>query len=288
MKKLSLVAIVTVLAAPAFAGDVGVSVGPNFSQANGVNIGSVTNIGINNLGAVVQNVGVVGGGAVHLDQGAINQEHAHVDIAPGAFTIGSLVGSGNGGTGGDVHVIAVNAAVALSDNSIDQGGVAAAVAIPVAVAGQGVALQDANHNFIPVNAGVGVGRNSADATGTAVAVQGNLASQKSITVAGAAQSGIGNGIDANGGNGAAFIVTIGSNNTNISNTSVSKIDINSTVNVADKGGVAGGKLVEGSFNTADFTNVDVTKINDSFNGNAVAVGDSTALALTANGNKLGH
>ncbi|MGJ0507782.1 MAG: hypothetical protein ACR652_11815 [Methylocystis sp.] len=290
MKKLSVVAIAAILAAPAFAqpGGVSANIGPNVSSANGVNIGSVTNIGVNNLGAVIQNVGVVGGGAVHLDQGAINQEHAHVDIAPGAFTIGSLVDSGNGGTGGRVDVIAVNAALAHSDNSIDQGGVAAAVAIPVAVAGQGVALQDANVNGVPVNIGAGVGRNEAEAGAKVGAVQANVASQNSFTGAGAVQSGIGNGINANGGNGAAFIVTIGSNNTSISNTSVSKIDVTSTINVADRGGVAGGLKIEDSFNTANFTNIDVTRINGSFNGNAVAVGDSGALAATANGNTLGH
>ncbi|MGJ0508527.1 MAG: hypothetical protein ACR652_15675 [Methylocystis sp.] len=287
MKKLSLVAIATVLAAPAFAGDVGVQVGPNLSSANGVNIGSVTNIGVNNLGAVVQNAGFVGGGVVHLDREAINQEHARVDIDPGAFTIGSIVASGNGGNGGHVDVIAVNAAVALSSNEINQGGIAGAIAIPVAVAGQGVALQDADHNFLPINAGVGVGRNEAEAGAKVGALQANLASQKSITLAGASQDGIGNGIDANGGRGSAFIVTIGSNNTHIDNTSVSKISIDSTVNVADRGGVAGGLKLDHVGNTLDVTKVDVTKINDSFNGNAIAVDDSFAGALTANGNTVG-
>ncbi|MGJ0508680.1 MAG: hypothetical protein ACR652_16450 [Methylocystis sp.] len=291
MKKLSLVAIATVLAAPAFAGDVGVSVGPNFSSANGVNIGSVTNIGVNNLGAVVQNVGVVGGGVVHLDREAINQERARVDIDPGAFTIGSIVHSGNGGDGGHVDVVAVNIAAAASRNDIDQGGLAAGVAIPVAVAAQGVALQDADHNGIPVNLGVGLsgrrGGNEAEAGAKVGAVQVNAASQRSFTGAVASQDGIGNGIDANGGRGSAFIVTIDSNNTHIDNTSVSKIEVNSTVNVANRGGVAGGLKIEDSFNTADFTKIDVTKINDSFNGNAIAVDDSAALAFTANGNTVG-
>ncbi|MGJ0510679.1 MAG: hypothetical protein ACR652_26850 [Methylocystis sp.] len=288
MKKLSLVAIATILAAPAFAGDVGVQVGPNMSQANGVNVGSVTNIGVNNLGAVVQNAGFVNGGVVHLDHEAINQERARVDIDPGAFTIGSIVASGNGGNGGHVDVIAVNAAVALSRNDVDQRGLAVAAAIPVAIAGQGVAAQDADVNLIPINVGVGVGRNEAEAGAKVGAAQANLASQKSFTGAVAAQDGVGNRIDANGGNGAAFIVTIGSNNTHIDNTSVSKIDLSSKINIADKGGVAGGTLVKDSHNSLSFTNVDVTKINDSFNGNAIAVDDSFAGALTANGNKVGH
>jgi hypothetical protein len=288
MKKLSLVAIATILASPAFAGaSGGINIAPNVSSANGVNVGSVTNIGVNNLGSLNQNVGIVDGGAVHLDREAINQEHAHIDIERGAFTIGSIVDSGNGGTGGRVNVIAVNAAVAASDNSIDQGGLAAAAAVPVAIAAQGLALQDADHNFIPVNAGVGVGRNEAEAHSSVGATQLNLASQKSITVAGAGQSGIGNGIDANGGAGSAFMVTIDSNNTRIDNTSVSKISIGASLNVADRGGVAGGLKVEDSFNKFDYTNVDVTKINDSFNGNAVAIDDSTALAATANHNQVG-
>jgi hypothetical protein len=288
MKKLSLVAIATILASPAFAGaSGGINIAPSVSSANGVNVGSVTNIGVNNLGSVNQNVGFVDGGAVHLDREAINQEHARVDIDRGAFTIGSIVDSGNGGNGGRVNVIAVNAAVALSRNDIDQGGVAAAVAIPVAVAGQGVALQDADRNLLPINAGVGVGRNEAEARASVGATQANLGSQKSITAAVAVQDGVGNGIDANGGKGSAFMVTIDSNNTHIDNTSVSKISIGADLNVADRGGVAGGLKIEDAFNTKDITKVDVTKINDSFNGNAVAVDDSFAGALTANGNKVG-
>jgi hypothetical protein len=298
MKKLSRVAIVTILAVPAFAGSSlaappytgasgGVNIGPNASSANGVNVGSVTNIGVNNLGSVNQNVLAVDGGTVHLDHEAINQEHARLDIDPGAFTIGSIVDSGNGGKGGRVNVIAVNAAVALSRNDIDQGGIAGAVAIPVAVAGQGVALQDADRNLLPINAGVGVGRNEAEARASVGATQANLASQKSITAAVAVQDGIGNRTDANGGAGSAFMVTIDSNNTRIHNTSVSKISVGANLNVADRGGVAGGLKVEDSFNKAEFTKVDVTKIDDSFNGNAVAVDDSFAGALTANGNRLG-
>ena len=67
MKKLSLVAIATVLAAPAFADPVAVPVGINTSVSQGVNVGSVTNLGLNNVGVVNQNV-AVGGGIDLADQ----------------------------------------------------------------------------------------------------------------------------------------------------------------------------------------------------------------------------
>ena len=62
-----------------------------------------------------------------------------------AFSVGSIVDSGNGGDGGDVNVVAISAAVALSDNDSDQAGLAGGLAIPVALAAQGTALQDAAH-----------------------------------------------------------------------------------------------------------------------------------------------
>jgi len=106
-------------------------------------------------------------------------------------------------------------------------------------------------------------------------VQANLASQRSAGIAGSRQDGIGNGIDANGGDGQAFMVTIGSNNTRIDNTSVSRIDVNTNINVADRGGVAGGLRIE-----------DVIAIDDSLNDNAVAF--DNALAFTANHNAVGN
>ncbi len=45
-------------------------------------------------------------------------------------------------TRGDVDVVAVSAAVALSGNDADQAGLAGGLAIPVALSAQGTALQD--------------------------------------------------------------------------------------------------------------------------------------------------
>ncbi|HEY8125171.1 MAG TPA: hypothetical protein VIF88_07100 [Methylocystis sp.] len=286
MKKLSLVAIATVLAAPAFADPIGANVGINTSVSQGVNVGSVTNLGLNNVGVVNQNVAVGGGNA--LATGAFDQSGAVFNMDTHAFTIGSIVDSGNGGAGGDVTVVAVNAAVALSSNESDQAGLAGGLAIPVALAAQGTALQDASATpIIPVNAGVGVGRNEAESAAKLTTVQANLSSQDSSTAASAAQHGVGNGIDANGGNGQAFMVTIGSNNTRIDNTSVSKITVDTTINVADRGGVAGGLKIEDAFNTTDVNlkTVDVTNIENSLNDNAVALDNGVAVA--ASHNKVG-
>lgn len=276
-KKLSLVAIATVLAAPAFADPITtVPVGVNTSVSQGVNVGSVTNLGLNNVGVVNQNVAV--GGGVHLDSSAFDQRFADFNMDTHAFSVGSIVDSGNGGAGGNVDVIAVSAAVALSGNESDQAGLAGGLAIPVALAAQGTALQDtAPLNLIPVNVGVGVGDNTASSTANVGTVQANLSSQRSTTVAASSQDGIGNGIDANGGNGQAFMITIGSNNTSIDNTSVSKIQVDTSINVADRGGVAGGLRIDDSFNPI--------RIDDSLNGNAVALGSGDAVA--ANGNRLG-
>ncbi|MGJ0453998.1 MAG: hypothetical protein ACR65T_12340 [Methylocystis sp.] len=271
MKKLSLVAIATVLAAPAFADPIGANVGINTSVSQGVNVGSVTNLGLNNVGIVNQNVAV--GGGIALAPSAFDQRFADFNMDTHAFSVGSIVDSGNGGNGGDVNVVAINAAVALSSNESDQAGLAGGLAIPVALAAQGTALQDASATpIVPVNVGVGVGRNEAESAAKLTTVQANLSSQDSTTVAGASQHGVGNGIDANGGDGKAFMITVGSNNTSIDNTSVSKITVDTTINVADRGGVAGGLKIEDAFNTTDVNlkTVDVTKIEDSFNDNAVA------------------
>jgi hypothetical protein len=104
MKKLSLVAIATVLAAPAFADQVAVPVGINTSVSQGVNVGSVTNLGLNNVGVVNQNVAV--GGGVHLETNSFNQRFADFNMDTHAFSVGSIVDSGNGGEGGNVDVIA--------------------------------------------------------------------------------------------------------------------------------------------------------------------------------------
>ena len=285
MKKLSLVAIATVLAAPAFADPIGANVGINTSVSQGVNVGSVTNLGLNNVGVVNQNVAV--GGGITLAPSAFDQRFADFNMDTHAFSVGSIVDSGNGGNGGDVNVVAINAAVALSSNESDQAGLAGGLAIPVALAAQGTALQDTTTSLIPVNVGVGVGRNEAESAAKLTTVQANLSSQDSTTVAGASQHGIGNGIDANGGDGKAFMITIGSNNTSIDNTSVSKITVDTTINVADRGGVAGGLKIEDAFNTTDVNlkTVDVTKIEDSFNDNAVALDNGVAVA--ASHNKVG-
>ena len=47
------------------------------------------------------------------------------------------------------------------------------------------------------------------------------------------------------------MITIGSNNTSIDNTSVSKIEVDTNINVADRGGVAGGLRIDDSFNPID-------------------------------------
>jgi hypothetical protein len=270
MKKLSLVAIATVLAAPAFADPIGANVGINTSVSQGVNVGSVTNLGLNNVGVVNQNVAVGGGIALATD--SFNQRFADFNMDTHAFSVGSIVDSGNGGNGGEVNVVAINAAVALSSNESDQGGLAGGLAIPVALSAQGTALQDTTTSLIPVNVGVGVGDNTTSSTAHVGTVQANLSSQRSATAASATQHGVGNGIDANGGDGKAFMITVGSNNTSIDNTSVSKITVDTTVNVADRGGVAGGLKIEDAFKTTDIDlkTVDVTKIEDSFNDNAVA------------------
>ena len=274
MKKLSLVALATVLAAPAFADPIGAAnIGINTSVSQGVNVGSVTNLGLNNVGVVNQNVAVGGGNL--LAPGAFNQGGAIFNMDTHAFSVGSIVNSGNGGDGGEVNVVAVSAAVALSGNDADQGGLAGGLAVPVALSAQGTALQDtAPVNFIPVNVGVGVGDNTTSSTATVGTVQANLSSQRSAAIAGSSQDGIGNGIDANGGDGKAFMITIGSNNTRIDNTSVSKIEVDTNINVADRGGVAGGLRID-----------DITSIDDSLNDNAIALG---GFALTANHNTGGN
>ncbi|MBI5312188.1 MAG: hypothetical protein HZB28_03470 [Methylocystis sp.] len=272
MKKLSLVALATVLAAPAFADQVAVPVGINTSVSQGVNVGSVTNLGLNNVGVVNQNVAV--GGGVELQPSAFSQTAAVFNMDTHAFSVGSIVDSGNGGDAGDVNVVAINAAVALSSNESDQAGLAGGVAIPVALAAQGTALQDpATASIEPVNVGVGVGRNEAESAAKLTTVQANLSSQDSTTVAGASQHGVGNGIDANGGDGKAFMITIGSNNTSIDNTSVSKIEVDTSINIADRGGVAGGLRIDDSFNPI--------KIEDSLNDNAIAI-DGFAATLNHN------
>jgi hypothetical protein len=276
MKKLSLVAIATILAAPAFAGDNSVvPVGVNVSTANGVNVGSVTGLGINNIGVVNQNTGIGFANGVHLDSAAFTQNGGEITINSNAYTIGSLVNSGNGGAGGEVTVIAVNAAIAASRNETEQFGLAGALAVPVAITGQGVAAQDATTNAnwqVPVNiARLGDGNAaSSNAGANAGALQANVSGQKSITAAGAAQGNVGQGIDSSA-NGKAFIVTIDSNNTFIKNTSISKIQLDTTVNIADRGGVAGGLKVDDSFNKL--------KIEDSLNNNAVA--NDHAVAVSA-------
>ncbi|WP_246716638.1 MULTISPECIES: hypothetical protein [unclassified Methylocystis] len=275
MKKLSLVALATVLAAPAFADPIGANVGINTSVSQGVNVGSVTNLGINNVGVVNQNVAV--GGGIELQPGAFSQATTNFNLATHAFSVGSIVDSGNGGDAGDVTVVAVSAAVALSGNDADQGGIAGGLAIPVALSANGTALQDADgtNPIVPVNVGVGTGDSTTSSTATVGTVQANLASQRSAGIAGSSQDGIGNGIDANGGNGQAFMITIGSNNTSITNTSVSNIEVDTNINVADRGGVAGGLRIS-----------DVIAINDSLNDNAVAF--DNALAFTANHNAVGN
>jgi hypothetical protein len=275
MKKLSLVAIATVLAAPAFADPINtVPVGINTSVSQGVNVGSVTNLGLNNVGVVNQNVAL--GGGVALATGAFDQRFADFNMDTHAFSVGSIVDSGNGGDGGEVNVVAISAAVALSGNEALQGGLAGGLAVPVALAAQGTALQDASATpIVPINAGVGVGRNNADADARVTSVQANLASQRSAAVAGSSQRGIGNGIDANGGDGKAFMITVGSNNTSIENTSVSKIEVDTNINVADRGGVAGGLRVDDSFNPI--------RIEDSLNDNAVAF---QGFAATLNHNRV--
>ncbi len=274
MKKLSLVAIATVLAAPAFADQVAVPVGINTSVSQGVNVGSVTNLGLNNVGVVNQNVAV--GGGINLETNSFNQRFADFNMDTHAFSVGSIVDSGNGGEGGNVDVIAVSAAVALSSNESDQAGLAGGLAIPVALAAQGTALQDAaTASLEPVNVGVGLGRNEADADAQLTTVQANLSSQRSTTVAASSQDGIGNGIDANGGDGKAFMITIGSNNTSIDNTSVSKIEVDTHINIADDGGVAGGLKIDDSFNPI--------RIDNSLNDNAIAV---NGFAATLNHNSI--
>ena len=273
MKKLSLVAIAAVLATPAFAGDpVGANVGINTSVSQGVNVGSVTNLGLNNVGVVNQNVAV--GGGIDLAAGAFSQTSAVFNMDTHAFSVGSIVDSGNGGDAGDVNVVAVSIPVALSGNEANQGGLAGGLAIPVALSANGTALQDASATpIVPINVGVGTGDSTTSSTATVGTVQANLSSQRSTTVAASSQDGIGNGIDANGGNGQAFMITIGSNNTSIDNTSVSRIEVDTNINVADRGGVAGGLRLEDSFNPID--------IQD----NAIAL---AGVAVTANHNAIGN
>ncbi|HEY8213183.1 MAG TPA: hypothetical protein VIG36_03500 [Methylocystis sp.] len=275
MKKLSLVAIAAVLATPAFAGDpIGANVGINTSVSQGVNVGSVTNLGINNVGVVNQNVAL--GGGIDLATNAFNQATTQFNLQTHAFSVGSIVDSGNGGDGGEVDVVAVSVPVALSGNEANQGGLAGGLAIPVALSANGTALQDASSTpLIPVNVGVGTGDSTTSSTATVGTVQANLASQRSASLAGSNQQGIGNGIDANGGDGQAFMITVGSNNTSITNTSVSRIDVESSINVADRGGVAGGLRVDDSFNPI--------RIDDSLNDNAVAF---QGFAATLNHNSV--
>jgi hypothetical protein len=273
MKKLSLVAIAAVLATPAFAGDpVGANVGINTSVSQGVNVGSVTNLGLNNVGVVNQNVAV--GGGIDLATGAFSQTSAVFNMDTHAFSVGSIVDSGNGGAGGDVNVVAINAAVAVSDTETTQAGLAGGLAIPVALSANGTALQDASATpIVPINVGVGTGDSTTSSAARLTTVQANLSSQQSSTAASAAQHGVGNGIDANGGDGKAFMITIGSNNTSIDNTSVSRIEVDTSINVADRGGVAGGLRVDDSFNPID--------IQD----NAIAL---AGVAVTANHNAIGN
>ncbi|PWB91805.1 hypothetical protein C5688_01980 [Methylocystis sp. MitZ-2018] len=272
MKKLSLVAIAAVLATPAFADPIGANVGINTSVSQGVNVGSVTNLGINNVGVVNQNVAV--GGGITMATDTFNQANTNFNLDTHAFSVGSIVDSGNGGDAGDVNVVAVSIPVALSGNEANQGGLAGGLAIPVALSANGTALQDASATpIVPINVGVGTGDSTTSSTATVGTVQANLASQRSASIAGSTQQGIGNGIDANGGNGQAFMITINSNNTSIDNTSVSRIEVDTNINVADRGGVAGGLRIDDSFNPID--------IQD----NAIAL---AGVAVAANHNAIGN
>ncbi|WP_018405970.1 hypothetical protein [Methylocystis rosea] len=272
MKKLSLVAIAAVLATPAFADPIGANVGINTSVSQGVNVGSVTNLGINNVGVVNQNVAV--GGGITMATDTFNQANTNFNLDTHAFSVGSIVDSGNGGDAGDVNVVAVSIPVALSGNEANQGGLAGGLAIPVALSANGTALQDASATpIVPINVGVGTGDSTTSSTATVGTVQANLASQRSASIAGSTQQGIGNGIDANGGNGQAFMITINSNNTSIDNTSVSRIEVDTNINVADRGGVAGGLRIDDSFNPID--------IQD----NAIAL---AGVAVAANHNAVGN
>lgn len=109
MKKLFLLAAALAPASLALADPI--SIQPNVGSANGVNVGSVTNIGVNNIGAVAQNVGALPGGAVQIDSRAVEQEHMPIVIEEGAFTIGSIVDSGVGGKAAIVTIGSNNVSI---------------------------------------------------------------------------------------------------------------------------------------------------------------------------------
>jgi hypothetical protein len=95
MKKLLLLAAVLAPSGMAMADPM--SIQTNVSIANGVNVGNVAGVGVNNFGAVTQNVGVVSGAGVQIDSHAIEQGGLAISIDENAFTIGSIVDSGVGG-----------------------------------------------------------------------------------------------------------------------------------------------------------------------------------------------
>jgi hypothetical protein len=103
MKKLLVLAAVLAPSGMAMADPM--SIHTNVSSANGVNVGNVASVGVNNFGALTQNVGVISGAVVQIDSHAVEQAGLSLSIGEDAFTIGSIVDSG---VGGKAMIITVN------------------------------------------------------------------------------------------------------------------------------------------------------------------------------------
>lgn len=102
MKKIAFVSLVgaaALMSSAAFAGGA-------VSIAQGVNFGSQTQIGVNNIQGQIQGVNAEQVGSINSVQAGSFQGHeAQVDIGSGAYTIGSIVGSGNGAAGGAARAL---------------------------------------------------------------------------------------------------------------------------------------------------------------------------------------
>jgi hypothetical protein len=119
MKKVSFIAIVGaagLMSSAAFAGGA-------VSIAQGVNFGSQTQIGVNNIQGQIQGVN-----AEHVDSinnlrslDTFQSRGADVEIGRQAFVIGSIVDSGNGGRGGSALALVNQDVIAKVETDMDRG-----------------------------------------------------------------------------------------------------------------------------------------------------------------------
>lgn len=122
MKKIAFVSLVgatALMSSAAFAGGAA-------SIAQGVNFGSQTQIGVNNIQGQIQGVNAEQVSAINNVQAQSFQGHeAQIDIGSGAYTIGSIVGSGNGAAGGNAAALVGQLQFAKGETTVNEAFVKA-------------------------------------------------------------------------------------------------------------------------------------------------------------------